>query len=283
MNSSSDCKTKLSTFATNAKAPFFASNFPNPKIIAVYILSSFSTFFLGIAMVFEWAFHGRSYPGCQWTIFYAVSLILLPLLCLLLCFLSTRIFRRRRQTHAPTPTMTPTQQQEMESVSIEEGAETYVVSSEQSEQSVSRDQRNGGQVSNEKEFIVCATCASRLASHDGENSLKGEGKAAMDDCKLRTIDELGVSPIEFKKTEEGEARIKGDKSCSKEEEFAVSSPFEVIETRASDLSQEEEIIVYLKGLSKRWENVRCHHYGPIISRKEEIPDALFGVTKTGDL
>ncbi|CAN1256104.1 hypothetical protein LINPERPRIM_LOCUS9204 [Linum perenne] len=310
MNPLPNCKKKLLTFAADAKALFFTSDFPNLKIIAVYTLSSFFTFFLGIAMVFEWAFHGRSYPGCRWTIYYAVSLIVLPLFCLLLCFLSSGVFRRRRPIRLPNPT-TPNLQQEHEFVSMEEGGETSGVSSEQSVATdESRDQPNSE--SKEKEFIVCASCASRLVADDNQLSRKeefsgekegevgsssvsktGEVKSAIDDGKnLRTKDEFVFSPIKVNKKQEYSklrtndefivSPIEEGKSTTKKEEFTVSSSrFEKI---SSDLSQEEEIIVYLKGLSKRWDNVRCRHHG--FSHTEEIPEtgsvALFGVPKTGD-
>ncbi|CAN6900571.1 unnamed protein product [Brassica oleracea var. botrytis] len=56
---------------------------PNPVIVKVLVISSSATFTSGIALAFEWLFHGRSHIGFGWIIYYALFLISLPLLLLI--------------------------------------------------------------------------------------------------------------------------------------------------------------------------------------------------------
>ncbi|CAH8356954.1 unnamed protein product [Eruca vesicaria subsp. sativa] len=57
---------------------------PNPAIVKVLAISSSATFTSGIALAFEWLFHGRSHTtGFGWIIYYALFLIFLPLLILI--------------------------------------------------------------------------------------------------------------------------------------------------------------------------------------------------------
>ncbi|KAG7588293.1 hypothetical protein ISN44_As07g006270 [Arabidopsis suecica] len=51
---------------------------PNPRIVRIFFISSFATFFSGIAFAFEWTFHGKNHSGFQWIIYYSLSLIILP-------------------------------------------------------------------------------------------------------------------------------------------------------------------------------------------------------------
>ncbi|CAE5962593.1 unnamed protein product [Arabidopsis arenosa] len=53
---------------------------PNPRIVRIFSISSLATFFSGIAFAFEWTFHGKNHFGFQWIIYYALSLIILPIL-----------------------------------------------------------------------------------------------------------------------------------------------------------------------------------------------------------
>lgn len=53
---------------------------PNQRIARILFISSFATFFSGIAFAFEWTFHGKNHSGFQWIIYYALSLIILPTL-----------------------------------------------------------------------------------------------------------------------------------------------------------------------------------------------------------
>ncbi|XP_019089400.1 PREDICTED: uncharacterized protein LOC104729192 [Camelina sativa] len=53
---------------------------PNPRIARILFISSFATFFSGIAFAFEWTFHGKNHRGFQWIIYYALSLIILPII-----------------------------------------------------------------------------------------------------------------------------------------------------------------------------------------------------------
>ncbi|CAN7033831.1 hypothetical protein IGI04_031824 [Brassica rapa subsp. trilocularis] len=65
----------------NRSKTFF--DVPNPKIVTIFLISIFATFFSGIAFVFEWIFHGKNHAGFQWIIYYGLSLIFLPVLILL--------------------------------------------------------------------------------------------------------------------------------------------------------------------------------------------------------
>ncbi|KAL9820349.1 hypothetical protein AtNW77_Chr4g0318751 [Arabidopsis thaliana] len=53
---------------------------PNPRIVRIFFIGSFATFFSGIAFAFEWALNGKNHSGFQWIIYYALSLIILPIL-----------------------------------------------------------------------------------------------------------------------------------------------------------------------------------------------------------
>ncbi|XP_019086500.1 PREDICTED: uncharacterized protein LOC109131754 [Camelina sativa] len=53
---------------------------PNRRIARILFISSFATFFSGIAFAFEWTFHGKNHRGFQWIIYYALSLIILPII-----------------------------------------------------------------------------------------------------------------------------------------------------------------------------------------------------------
>ncbi|ESQ53133.1 hypothetical protein EUTSA_v10027568mg [Eutrema salsugineum] len=53
---------------------------PNPRIVRIFLISSFATFASDIAFAFEWAFHGKNQTGFQWIIYYALSLIFCPVL-----------------------------------------------------------------------------------------------------------------------------------------------------------------------------------------------------------
>lgn len=56
---------------------------PNPAIVNLLVISSSATFTSGVALAFEWLFHGRSHTGFGWIIYYALFLISLPLLLLI--------------------------------------------------------------------------------------------------------------------------------------------------------------------------------------------------------
>lgn len=69
---------------------------PNPAIVKIFVLSSFTTFTLGFALVLEWICHGKSHIGFGWIIYYALFLMFLPILILigLRIFMATSSSRR---------------------------------------------------------------------------------------------------------------------------------------------------------------------------------------------
>ncbi|KAG7544485.1 hypothetical protein ISN44_As12g000770 [Arabidopsis suecica] len=82
-----DQKLKTTTISPQPQPPkrwlnnmktFF--NVPSPRIVRIFFISSFATLFSGIAFAFEWTFHGKNHSGFQWIIYYALSLIILPIL-----------------------------------------------------------------------------------------------------------------------------------------------------------------------------------------------------------
>ncbi|XP_010531489.1 PREDICTED: uncharacterized protein LOC104807777 [Tarenaya hassleriana] len=53
---------------------------PNPEIFKMFLISSLATFSSGIALAVEWTLHGQHHPGFRWIVYYASSLISLPIL-----------------------------------------------------------------------------------------------------------------------------------------------------------------------------------------------------------
>ncbi|GAV73311.1 hypothetical protein CFOL_v3_16797 [Cephalotus follicularis] len=80
---------KPSLWISNIKAFF---KLPNQNIVTIFVISSTATFSLGIAMIIEWGLYGQNHPGYHWIIYYASSIILLPVLVWILCVLSAIFF-----------------------------------------------------------------------------------------------------------------------------------------------------------------------------------------------
>ncbi|KAF8406523.1 hypothetical protein HHK36_008611 [Tetracentron sinense] len=76
-------KTTLSLWVAKMDAFF---DIPNPRIYRLLIISSTTTFFLGLAMIIEWLAHGRHHPGYGWMVYYAPAMMALPVLVSLSLF-----------------------------------------------------------------------------------------------------------------------------------------------------------------------------------------------------
>lgn len=53
---------------------------PNPRILTLFIISSTTSFSLGIAMIVQWVLHGQYHQGFHWMIYSASAITSLPIL-----------------------------------------------------------------------------------------------------------------------------------------------------------------------------------------------------------
>lgn len=91
-----EAQTKPTWWVSNIKSFF---HLPNPRILTLFIIGSTATTLLGIAMIVEWVLHGQYHPGYFWILYYAPSLIALPILVWIICIIFAIFYTNDQSLH----------------------------------------------------------------------------------------------------------------------------------------------------------------------------------------